>query len=81
MKHKYILLILIGVLMVSGCATEEECIEDFREGRNNNLCASEPARCIVSCEKYNATYVKYNAGGFSSSECWCMRDNMPLQIY
>ena len=84
---KIILMLGIVMVLVAGCNKDispslDECVNDFRDGKlDNSWCASEPSRCIVSCEQFNATYFTFDSGGFDSNECWCVKDGNPLQIY
>lgn len=83
MKTQIIFGMIVCLVLLVGCDLPmEECVDDLRDGKIDSCrCPSEPTKCILRCEKNNATYVEYNSLGFGNRECWCDKNNQPTQIY
>lgn len=79
---KRILLLLIIVLLISGCATEQECYEDYKDNQlfdTYTMCNREPSKCKYYCEKLDLEYFTYDTS--FGTDCFCLNEGLPIQVY
>ena len=61
--------------------TLEECTEYIRvNGHGSWDCATEPTKCLMTCNEFGVTYSRHKEY-FLGSNCWCNHDGVPLQVY
>ena len=80
---KKLLLLFIIVLLISGCATEQECYEDYKDNQIfdnwNSFCNREPSKCKYHCEKLDLEYYTYDSDW--GTDCFCLNEGLPIQVY
>ncbi len=72
---------MIIVLLISGCYTEQECYEDYKDNQKmDSFCNIEPSKCKYHCEKLDLEYYTWDSH-FAGTDCFCLKDDLPIQVY
>ena len=44
-------------------------------------CLSKSDECYLDCKRLNLEFFKYDHSGIGSDECWCLKNNTPIQVW